>query len=86
MNTGPLWLYHLLLEAKPGIPDLLPSSAPPLMPVPLALQVPPASAKQHGVNLSVPPAPFQQAGGYGQHGYSTGEGCPQRAEGWPGKA
>ncbi|KAM4877928.1 LOW QUALITY PROTEIN: ubiquitin-associated protein 2 [Thomomys bottae] len=34
--------------------------------------VPPASAKQHGVNLSTPPTPFQQASGYGQHGYSTG--------------
>ncbi|KAM5258201.1 ubiquitin-associated protein 2 isoform 1-T2 [Hipposideros larvatus] len=34
--------------------------------------VPPASAKQHGVNLSTPPTPFQQASGYGQHSYSTG--------------
>lgn len=34
--------------------------------------VPPASAKQHGVNLSTAPTPFQQAGGYGQHSYSTG--------------
>ncbi|XP_046520181.1 ubiquitin-associated protein 2 isoform X1 [Equus quagga] len=34
--------------------------------------VPPASAKQHGVSLSTPAAPFQQAGAYGQHGYSTG--------------
>ncbi|XP_058157973.1 ubiquitin-associated protein 2 isoform X1 [Dasypus novemcinctus] len=34
--------------------------------------VPPASAKQHGVNLSTPTTPFQQAGGYGQHSYSTG--------------
>nr|XP_055207649.1 ubiquitin-associated protein 2 isoform X8 [Gorilla gorilla gorilla] len=34
--------------------------------------VPPASAKQHGVNLSTPTPPFQQASGYGQHGYSTG--------------
>ncbi|XP_054438888.1 ubiquitin-associated protein 2 [Pteronotus mesoamericanus] len=34
--------------------------------------VPPASAKQHGVNLSTPATPFQQAGGYGQHSYSTG--------------
>lgn len=34
--------------------------------------VPPASAKQHGVNLSAAPTPFQQAGGYGQHSYSTG--------------
>ncbi|XP_078226867.1 ubiquitin-associated protein 2 isoform X12 [Callithrix jacchus] len=34
--------------------------------------VPPASAKQHGVNLSAPTPPFQQASGYGQHGYSTG--------------
>ncbi|XP_052032226.1 ubiquitin-associated protein 2 [Apodemus sylvaticus] len=34
--------------------------------------VPPASAKQHGVALSTPPTPFQQASGYGQHTYSTG--------------
>ncbi|XP_053426400.1 ubiquitin-associated protein 2 isoform X2 [Nycticebus coucang] len=34
--------------------------------------VPPASAKQHGVNVSTPTNPFQQAGGYGQHSYSTG--------------
>ncbi|XP_064435054.1 ubiquitin-associated protein 2 isoform X4 [Mirounga angustirostris] len=34
--------------------------------------VPPASAKQHGVNLSTPSTPFQQAGGYGQHSYSAG--------------
>ncbi|XP_073873407.1 ubiquitin-associated protein 2 isoform X6 [Macaca fascicularis] len=34
--------------------------------------VPPASAKQHGVNLSTPTPPFPQASGYGQHGYSTG--------------
>ncbi|XP_020019432.2 ubiquitin-associated protein 2 isoform X2 [Castor canadensis] len=33
--------------------------------------VPPASAKQHSVNLSTPPNPFQQAS-YGQHNYSTG--------------
>ncbi|XP_069332620.1 ubiquitin-associated protein 2 [Eulemur rufifrons] len=34
--------------------------------------VSPASAKQHGVNLSTPTTPFQQAGGYGQHSYGTG--------------
>ncbi|KAM7092904.1 ubiquitin-associated protein 2 isoform 2-T3 [Molossus nigricans] len=34
--------------------------------------VPPASAKQHGVNLNTPTTPFQQASGYGQHSYSTG--------------
>uniref|UniRef100_K9IPV0 Putative ubiquitin-associated protein 2 n=1 Tax=Desmodus rotundus TaxID=9430 RepID=K9IPV0_DESRO len=34
--------------------------------------VPPASAKQHGVNLSTPTTPFQQASGYGQHSYSAG--------------
>lgn len=34
--------------------------------------VPPASAKQPGVSLSTPTPPFQQAGGYGQHSYSTG--------------
>ncbi|KAG8456870.1 hypothetical protein GDO86_002601 [Hymenochirus boettgeri] len=34
--------------------------------------VPPASAKQHGVNLNTASTPFQQAGGYGQHSYGTG--------------
>ncbi|XP_058928748.2 ubiquitin-associated protein 2 isoform X7 [Kogia breviceps] len=34
--------------------------------------VPPTSAKQHGVSLSSPTTPFQQASGYGQHSYSTG--------------
>ncbi|XP_006898565.1 PREDICTED: ubiquitin-associated protein 2 [Elephantulus edwardii] len=34
--------------------------------------VPPASAKQHSVNLSTPTTPFQQASGYGQHSYSAG--------------
>ncbi|XP_056659871.1 ubiquitin-associated protein 2 isoform X4 [Monodelphis domestica] len=40
--------------------------------VSLPLQVPPASAKQHGVNLSTATAPFQQASGYGQHSYGAG--------------
>ncbi len=37
------------------------------------LQVAPTS-KQHGVNVGVnaSAAPFQQASGYGSHGYSTG--------------
>ncbi|XP_038599447.1 ubiquitin-associated protein 2 isoform X2 [Tachyglossus aculeatus] len=34
--------------------------------------VPPASTKQHGVSLSTATTPFQQAGGYGQHGYGAG--------------
>ncbi|XP_074935684.1 ubiquitin-associated protein 2 isoform X4 [Phalacrocorax aristotelis] len=34
--------------------------------------VPPASAKQHGVNLNTASTPFQQASGYGQHGYGGG--------------
>ncbi|XP_064495183.1 ubiquitin-associated protein 2-like isoform X2 [Pseudopipra pipra] len=34
--------------------------------------VPPASAKQHGVNLNTTSTPFQQASGYGQHGYGAG--------------
>ncbi|XP_072453111.1 ubiquitin-associated protein 2 isoform X24 [Notamacropus eugenii] len=34
--------------------------------------VPPASAKQHGVNLNTATAPFQQASGYGQHSYAAG--------------
>ncbi|XP_021235685.1 ubiquitin-associated protein 2 isoform X5 [Numida meleagris] len=33
--------------------------------------VPPASAKQHGVNLNTASTPFQQASGYGQHGYGA---------------
>uniref|UniRef100_A0A4W3I7C2 Ubiquitin associated protein 2a n=1 Tax=Callorhinchus milii TaxID=7868 RepID=A0A4W3I7C2_CALMI len=37
-----------------------------------AMFVPPASAKQHGVNMNTASTPFQQAGGYGQHGYGTG--------------
>uniref|UniRef100_A0A8C3UYJ7 UBA domain-containing protein n=1 Tax=Catharus ustulatus TaxID=91951 RepID=A0A8C3UYJ7_CATUS len=34
--------------------------------------VPPASAKQHGVNLSTTSTPFQQGSAYGQHGYGAG--------------
>ncbi|XP_074851944.1 ubiquitin-associated protein 2 isoform X2 [Carettochelys insculpta] len=34
--------------------------------------VPPASAKQHGVSLNTASTPFQQASGYGQHGYGAG--------------
>ncbi|NXF41233.1 UBAP2 protein, partial [Nyctibius bracteatus] len=34
--------------------------------------VPPATAKQHGVNLNTGSTPFQQASGYGQHGYGAG--------------
>lgn len=35
----------------------------------------PTSSKQHGVNVGVNASatPFQQASGYGSHGYSTGE-------------
>lgn len=35
----------------------------------------PTSSKQHSVNVGVnaAAAPFQQASGYGSHGYSTGE-------------
>ncbi|XP_063280163.1 ubiquitin-associated protein 2-like isoform X8 [Prinia subflava] len=33
-----------------------------------AVFVPPASAKQHGVNLNTTSTPFQQGSGYGQHG------------------
>lgn len=38
-------------------------------------QVAPTSSKQHGVNVGVNASatPFQQASGYGSHGYSTGE-------------
>ncbi|KAM5258203.1 ubiquitin-associated protein 2 isoform 2-T3 [Hipposideros larvatus] len=45
--------------------------------------VPPASAKQHGVNLSTPPTPFQQASGYGQHSYSTGASVSSSTTGLP---
>ncbi|KAG2462213.1 UBP2L protein, partial [Polypterus senegalus] len=40
---------------------------------PAMFPVAPASSKQHGVNVSVntSAAPFQQASGYGSHGYST---------------
>uniref|UniRef100_A0A8C5TJ32 UBA domain-containing protein n=1 Tax=Malurus cyaneus samueli TaxID=2593467 RepID=A0A8C5TJ32_9PASS len=34
--------------------------------------VPPASAKQHGVNLNTASTPFQQASGYSQHSYGAG--------------
>lgn len=39
------------------------------------VQVAPTSSKQHGVNVGVNASatPFQQASGYGSHGYSTGE-------------
>ncbi|XP_053824962.1 ubiquitin-associated protein 2-like isoform X5 [Vidua chalybeata] len=36
------------------------------------LKVPPASAKQHGVNLNTASTPFQQTSGYSQHGYGAG--------------
>ncbi|XP_030885347.1 ubiquitin-associated protein 2 isoform X2 [Leptonychotes weddellii] len=45
--------------------------------------VPPASAKQHGVNLSTPSTPFQQAGGYGQHSYSAGVSVSSSTTGLP---
>ncbi|TEA29985.1 hypothetical protein DBR06_SOUSAS4510023, partial [Sousa chinensis] len=48
--------------------------------------VPPASAKQHGVSLSSPTTPFQQASGYGQHSYSAGEGCFRHGEAREGQA
>ncbi|XP_063280155.1 ubiquitin-associated protein 2-like isoform X3 [Prinia subflava] len=37
-----------------------------------AVFVPPASAKQHGVNLNTTSTPFQQGSGYGQHGCGAG--------------
>lgn len=42
---------------------------------PPPVQVAPTSSKQHGVNVGVNASatPFQQASGYGSHGYSTGE-------------
>ncbi|KAM8802942.1 ubiquitin-associated protein 2 isoform 4-T4 [Rhynchonycteris naso] len=50
---------------------------------PTVFQVPPASAKQHGMNLSTPSTPFQQAGGYGQHSYSTGVSVSSGTTGLP---
>ena len=43
-----------------------------------SLQVAPTSSKQHGVNVGVNASAtaFQQASGYGSHGYSTGEAPP----------
>lgn len=70
-----------------GCASLLPSLSSALRPVLLDLpQVPPASAKQHGVSLSTAATPFQQASGYGQHSYSTGEGCSPPGEAWAGRA
>ncbi|XP_026944841.1 ubiquitin-associated protein 2 isoform X5 [Sagmatias obliquidens] len=45
--------------------------------------VPPASAKQHGVSLSSPTTPFQQASGYGQHSYSAGVSASSSGPGLP---
>ena len=44
-------------------------------------QVAPTSSKQHPVNVGVNASatPFQQAGGYGSHGYSTGKAPKQCA-------
>ncbi|XP_041037521.1 ubiquitin-associated protein 2-like isoform X2 [Carcharodon carcharias] len=39
---------------------------------PAMFAVPPTSSKQHGVNVNAPATAFQQASGYGTHGYSTG--------------
>ncbi|XP_077447493.1 ubiquitin-associated protein 2-like isoform X7 [Stigmatopora argus] len=39
---------------------------------PAVFPVAPTSSKQHGVNVGAAAAPFQQASGYGSHGYSTG--------------
>ncbi|XP_048476330.1 ubiquitin-associated protein 2-like isoform X3 [Rhincodon typus] len=38
---------------------------------PAMFAVPPPSSKQHGVNVNAPATAFQQASGYGTHGYST---------------
>ncbi|XP_060676799.1 ubiquitin-associated protein 2-like isoform X5 [Hemiscyllium ocellatum] len=38
---------------------------------PAMFAVPPTSSKQHGVNVNAPATAFQQASGYGTHGYST---------------
>ncbi|XP_057684005.1 ubiquitin-associated protein 2-like isoform X5 [Corythoichthys intestinalis] len=39
---------------------------------PAVFPVAPTSSKQHGVNVGATATPFQQASGYGSHGYSTG--------------
>ncbi|RMC20206.1 hypothetical protein DUI87_01052 [Hirundo rustica rustica] len=54
---GPTMFVFLVLEA----PEL-----------DMVLQVPSASAKQHGVNLNTILTPFQQGSVYGQHGYGAG--------------
>ncbi|XP_038643008.1 ubiquitin-associated protein 2-like, partial [Scyliorhinus canicula] len=38
---------------------------------PAMFAVPPTSSKQHGVSVNAPATAFQQASGYGTHGYST---------------
>lgn len=75
VKTHPWWWCHLLPEAELGRPAPLTlfSTNASCLSLP---QVPPASAKQHGVSLSTPSTPFQQASGYGQHSYGTGEGAP----------
>lgn len=45
--------------------------------------MPPAAAKQHGVNLNASSAPFQQASGYSQHGYGTGVSVASSSAGVP---
>ncbi|XP_037120346.1 ubiquitin-associated protein 2-like isoform X4 [Syngnathus acus] len=39
---------------------------------PAVFPVAPTSSKQHGVNVGASATPFQQASGYGSHGYTTG--------------
>ncbi|XP_060948922.1 ubiquitin-associated protein 2-like isoform X3 [Limanda limanda] len=39
---------------------------------PAVFPVAPTSSKQHGVNVNASATPFQQASGYGSHGYNTG--------------
>ncbi|XP_030266669.1 ubiquitin-associated protein 2-like isoform X4 [Sparus aurata] len=63
----------------PGLPNTF-QYGPAVFPFDIAyrdidlVQVAPTSSKQHGVNVGVNASatPFQQASGYGSHGYSTG--------------
>ncbi|XP_043540010.1 ubiquitin-associated protein 2-like [Chiloscyllium plagiosum] len=47
---------------------------------PAMFAVPPTSSKQHGVNVNAPATAFQQASGYGTHGYSTAGESTSKAQ------
>uniref|UniRef100_A0A8C6SEI0 Ubiquitin associated protein 2-like n=1 Tax=Neogobius melanostomus TaxID=47308 RepID=A0A8C6SEI0_9GOBI len=72
LNPGlpPGYSYTSLPYAYTGMPGL-----PNTFQYGPVFPVAPTSSKQHGVNVGVNASgtPFQQASGYGSHGYSTGE-------------